>query len=67
MPARHGDLSAKPTSTGLANNVEHLQHFGQDSGKLIELGLQPFRGVRTPASKARKPVAPAPSDPTPAS
>ncbi|MFL6203283.1 MAG: hypothetical protein ACJ76J_29300 [Thermoanaerobaculia bacterium] len=43
------------------------QHFGKDSEKLIEFGLQPFRGVRTAASKARKPVAPAPSDPTSAS
>jgi len=39
------------------------QHYGKDSEKLIEFGLQPFRGLRTPAPKPTLPEAPAPSDP----
>jgi hypothetical protein len=39
------------------------QHYGKDSEKLIEFGLQPFRGGRTPSPKAPVPEAPAP-DPT---
>jgi hypothetical protein len=39
------------------------QHYGKDSEKLIEFGLQPFRG-RTPSPKAPLPEAPKPSDPT---
>ncbi|HEX5718436.1 MAG TPA: hypothetical protein VF179_19900, partial [Thermoanaerobaculia bacterium] len=38
------------------------QHYGKDSEKLIEFGLQPFRGLRTPAPKPTLPEAPAPSD-----
>jgi hypothetical protein len=40
------------------------QHYGKDSEKLIEFGLQPFRGGRTPSPKAPLPEAPKPSDPT---
>ena len=43
------------------------QHYGKDSEKLIEFGLQPFRGLKTPAPKPPTPEAPAPSAPTPAS
>jgi len=39
------------------------QHYGRDSEKLIEFGLQPFRG-RTPSPKAPLPEAPKPADPT---
>ena len=31
------------------------QHYGKDSEQLIQFGLQPFRGLRTPAEKAAKP------------
>jgi hypothetical protein len=37
------------------------QHFGKDSEKLIEFGLQPFRGVK---AKAPEPDASKPSGPT---
>ena len=40
------------------------QHYGKDSEKLIEFGLQPYRGGRTPAPKVPLPEAPKPSDPT---
>jgi hypothetical protein len=44
------------------------QHFGKDSEKLIEFGLQPYRGrTVTPKPTAPLPEAPAPSDPTSAS
>jgi len=55
---------------GLFREVETLvafirtgirQHFGKDSEKLIEFGLQPFRGFKT---KAPEPEAPKPSRPT---
>lgn len=39
------------------------QHYGKDSEKLIEFGLQPYRG-RTPQPKAPLPEAVKPSDPT---
>lgn len=39
------------------------QHYGKDSEKLIEFGLQPFRG-KTPSPKAPLPEAPKPSEPT---
>ena len=39
------------------------QHFGKDSEKLIEFGLQPFRGVRT-AAKEPEPEASKSSNPT---
>jgi hypothetical protein len=39
------------------------QHYGKDSEKLIEFGLQPYRG-RTPSPKAPLPEAPKPADPT---
>ena len=42
------------------------QHYGKDSEKLIEFGIQPFRG-RTPSPKAPAPEAPAPSAPPSAS
>lgn len=38
------------------------QHYGKDSEKLIEFGLQPYRG-RTPSPKAPLPEAPMPADP----
>jgi hypothetical protein len=38
------------------------QHYGKDSEKLIEFGLQPYRG-RTPQPKAPLPEAPKPADP----
>ena len=31
------------------------QHFGKDSEKMIEFGLQPFRGRKTSEEKAAKP------------
>lgn len=43
------------------------QHYGKDSEQLIQFGLQPFRGLRTPAPKPPAPEAPAPSDPAPVS
>ena len=43
------------------------QHYGKDSEQLIQFGLQPFRGLKTPAPKPPTPEAPAPSDPAPAS
>jgi len=39
------------------------QHYGKDSEKLIEFGVQPYRG-KTPSPKAPLPEAPKPSDPT---
>ena len=39
------------------------QHYGKDSEKLIEFGLQPYRG-KTPSPKAPLPEAPKPADPT---
>ena len=30
------------------------QHYGKDSEKMIEFGLQPFRGLKTSAEKAAK-------------
>lgn len=39
------------------------QHYGKDGEKLIEFGLQPYRG-RTPSPKAPLPEAPMPADPT---
>ena len=39
------------------------QHYGKDSEKLIEFGLQPYRG-RNPQPKAPLPETVKPSDPT---
>lgn len=41
------------------------EHYGADSEKLVEFGLQPFRG-RTKKSKPTLPEAPAPAEPSPA-
>jgi len=38
------------------------QHYGKDSEKLIEFGLQPYRG-RTPSPKAPLPEATKPAEP----
>ena len=44
------------------------QHYGKDSEKMIEFGLQPFRGVRTSEEKAAKPKkSEASGEPTPES
>ena len=41
------------------------QHYGKDSEKLIEFGIQPYRGRKSPEKPA--PEAPAPADPAAAS
>lgn len=38
-------------------------HYGKDSEKLIEFGLQPFRGLKPSAPKGPTPEAPKSSDP----
>jgi hypothetical protein len=44
------------------------QHYGKDSEKMIEFGLQPFRGLRTSEEKAAKgKKSKASAEPTPAS
>ena len=40
------------------------QHYGKDSEKLIEFGLQPFRGLKTSSPKPPAPEAPEASEPT---
>jgi hypothetical protein len=77
LSAQHAALTTSKQEVGKAmrelfREVETLvdflrtgvkQHYGKDSEKLIEFGLQPFRG-RTPSPKAPVPEAPAPSNPT---
>ncbi|HEX5719605.1 MAG TPA: hypothetical protein VF179_25820 [Thermoanaerobaculia bacterium] len=80
LSAQHSALTTSKQEVGkemrsLFREIETLvaflrvgvrQHFGKDSEKMIEFGLQPFRG-RTETPKPTLPEAPAPSDPTSAS
>ena len=44
------------------------QHYGKESEQLIQFGLQPFRGFKTPEEKAAKPkTSGASGEPPPAS
>ena len=77
LSAQHAALTTSKQEVGkdmraLFREIETLvaflrvgvrQHYGKDSEKLIEFGLQPFRG-RTETPKPTLPEAPAPSDPT---
>ena len=74
LSAQHAALTTSKQEVGkemrvLFREIETLvsfirtgvrQHFGKDSEKLIEFGLQPFRGLKT---KAPEPEAPKPSGP----
>jgi hypothetical protein len=78
LSAQHAALTTSKQEVGkkmreLFREVETLmaflrtgvrQHYGKDSEKLIEFGLQPFRGVRTGAAKEPEPEAPKSSNPT---
>lgn len=43
------------------------QHYGKESEKLIEFGIQPFRGRKSRVTEKPTPEAPAPADPSAAS
>lgn len=82
LSAQHAALTTSKQEVGkkmqtLFRQVETLvafiragvrQHFGKDSEKMIEFGLQPFRGRKTSEEKADKPKrSEASAEPTPAS
>jgi hypothetical protein len=55
---RRGQVVVDFLRTGLR------QHYGKDSEKLVEFGLQPFRGKPRSSTPAPSPEAPAPSVPS---
>lgn len=55
---RRGEVVVDFLRTGLR------QHYGKDSEKLVQFGLQPFRGRKSPKAQPPAPEPPAPPAPT---